>query len=365
VAAADYEAEVLSHSPWLLWMLDETSGTTADDASPNNRDGTYAGAYTQGVAGPVDASLAVQATNNDTVAMATVLTGNAVTLAAWVYPTAVNCAIVQSGQNASVSQGIGLYLDGSQRLTLAVLGGGVTAVSSPVNLPLDTWAYVVGTWDGTNARIYLNGSLWNSASGARTINYNGGSGTGAGSHPNTSLQLRGRIMGAAIYQAALSESVIGDHYDAMLASAGIPAGGAVINISDLVDAAGARASVGGADITDTATVDTAGARASTGGATLLDRATIVASGARPSNGGGAVLYIYDRIAAAGARVSTGGASVLDRVLVTAAGLIPVPAQTDGPTYAVDIDTTGEADITTTGAAVDDQTGSADAHRRRR
>jgi hypothetical protein len=37
-----YESTVLADSPSFLWMLQETSGTTASDASPNGFAGTYA-----------------------------------------------------------------------------------------------------------------------------------------------------------------------------------------------------------------------------------------------------------------------------------------------------------------------------------
>lgn len=41
-----YSDEVLADSPYLYWKLDETSGTTATDSSPNGRDGTYANGAT-------------------------------------------------------------------------------------------------------------------------------------------------------------------------------------------------------------------------------------------------------------------------------------------------------------------------------
>lgn len=41
-----YASEVLADSPLLHWRLAETSGTNADDATANNRDGTYTGGYT-------------------------------------------------------------------------------------------------------------------------------------------------------------------------------------------------------------------------------------------------------------------------------------------------------------------------------
>jgi len=46
-----YVTAVLAHSPLVYWRLGEPSGVTAVDASPNGRDGTYAGGPTLGATG--------------------------------------------------------------------------------------------------------------------------------------------------------------------------------------------------------------------------------------------------------------------------------------------------------------------------
>ena len=48
----DYRTTVLESSPAGLWMLDETSGTTANDLSSNARHGSYVAGYTLAQAGP-------------------------------------------------------------------------------------------------------------------------------------------------------------------------------------------------------------------------------------------------------------------------------------------------------------------------
>lgn len=45
-AATGYPGAVLTDNPGLFWLAEETSGTNADDATANNRDGTYTGTYT-------------------------------------------------------------------------------------------------------------------------------------------------------------------------------------------------------------------------------------------------------------------------------------------------------------------------------
>jgi hypothetical protein len=47
-STSDLATEILADTPWMYLKLDETSGTNADDSSPNNRDGTYVGTPTLG-----------------------------------------------------------------------------------------------------------------------------------------------------------------------------------------------------------------------------------------------------------------------------------------------------------------------------
>jgi len=51
-AKRSYAEEVLADSPAGLWMLDETSGTTAIDVSGNGRNGTYQAGFTLAQSGP-------------------------------------------------------------------------------------------------------------------------------------------------------------------------------------------------------------------------------------------------------------------------------------------------------------------------
>jgi hypothetical protein len=51
VGAADYGADIASETPVLHWRFNESSGTTAEDNTANNRDGTISGTVTLGTAG--------------------------------------------------------------------------------------------------------------------------------------------------------------------------------------------------------------------------------------------------------------------------------------------------------------------------
>lgn len=84
-----YSDEVLADSPLLYWRLGESAGTTAEDTTANNRDGTYAGSgvtYSQAGALVGDANTAVtfNGTAGEVRTAAAVSPGtNIVTLECW------------------------------------------------------------------------------------------------------------------------------------------------------------------------------------------------------------------------------------------------------------------------------------------
>lgn len=84
-----YADEVLLDSPLAYWKLDETSGTNANDSSPNNNDGTYISNFTLGQPGPMG-DLAVEFPGaggriNATVSTVDTTAGNDVTVEWWQY----------------------------------------------------------------------------------------------------------------------------------------------------------------------------------------------------------------------------------------------------------------------------------------
>ena len=90
---------------------------------------------------------------------------NALTAALWVRAAELRNNTVLFGvpyTNANwTTPMFGMYLSG-KRVIYGLWGarGGVKSlVESPGELPLDTWTWLVGTFDGTTARLYLNGAL--------------------------------------------------------------------------------------------------------------------------------------------------------------------------------------------------------------
>ena len=146
-------------SPVAYWRLGETSGTSAAD-SAGSTTGTYAGGFTLGVAGLLtgDTNRAVQL--NGTTGQVTVPNGaalnptSAISIAGWMNATTFtnrNPRIFQKGINDTQYR---LLVEGGQ---LVFHIAGVGSVTGP--LPsLNTRHFVVGTYDRTTMRLYLDGT---------------------------------------------------------------------------------------------------------------------------------------------------------------------------------------------------------------
>lgn len=142
---------------------------------------------------------------------------NALTVEAWVNPSTPNTSvsftpIVDKGFNNGSPNTYLLNFDPATRKVAFVIGSGgagnATVATSVNPIPLNTYTYVVGTYDGTTVRLYINGVL--DASQAGTISSLAPSGTGLaiGRSAGFFNTFYGAIDEVSLYNRTLSASEI-------------------------------------------------------------------------------------------------------------------------------------------------------------
>jgi hypothetical protein len=168
IAAKTYSATVLADHPVAYWRMDETTGTAMADASGNANNGHYVGVYTLGQHGAIagDGSAAVAFDGQSgaaSVLSSPSLQVNTVTIEAWIKKRAESGNGIYVAKNFQVGGGAGTGWfqllnshDGGQ-LEFRVTSDGAPVVLSNSTLALNTWYYVVATYDGAVAKLYVNG----------------------------------------------------------------------------------------------------------------------------------------------------------------------------------------------------------------
>ena len=140
------------------------------------------------------------------------ITGTAITLEAWIYPTSWRTNIWQGNiiNKETTFQGYMLRCGAGGKLNFNI-GSGTSwneLNSSSTILSLNTWQHVAGTYDGTYMRIYLNGVIIDSM--ARSIPIaNSISTVGVGYAPNeVNRHFPGKIDEARIWNVKRTKSQI-------------------------------------------------------------------------------------------------------------------------------------------------------------
>ena len=102
----------------------------------------------------------------------------------------------------------------------------ITAGGSDVNIvdpdvhPLNTWLHVVGTYDGSSKKIYVNGVLKNSSAQTGALGSPGGT-PKIGTYQGTNYNMSGNIDSVKIYNKALTASEIKQNFNALRGRFGI------------------------------------------------------------------------------------------------------------------------------------------------
>lgn len=301
-----YSSEVLADSPVAYWRLGDGSGTTAADSSGNSRPTTWDAAPTY-VSGLLvgDSNGAVNPNSHfASLADAAWMHDSALTVEAWVnYTTVVASAgIVDKYGGGGVGQSRFLFYTPSSKFTFLIRDNvGDKSASSSATISTGTTYHVVGTCDGTNVKLYVNGSLISTVACGPLA-----TGTAAmliGKTGFNSAFTNGVIDEVAIYGTALSATRIAAHY-----TAGTTSGSAASGTASLSLTASGGTSAAGTGSASLSLSASGGAAAPAAGSASL---SLSASGALtpPSPASGSASLTLS--AAGGASGSPGGTASLN------------------------------------------------------
>lgn len=188
------------------WKLDEDIGTTTYDTSGKGNDASMATALTRLSSTNCIAGSCVMfsgASNNYAIVLTTTTLdlAKSITFSAWIYPTSHAAYAPILGK---VPSGFGAgyeFADSSGSLRTTLRTGSGNCDYSGGTLTLNTWQQVISTYDGTNIRHYINGSLVGTSAsctyGAATTTAN--------------LYLGGRVADSARFTGSIDDIRIYNH----------------------------------------------------------------------------------------------------------------------------------------------------------
>jgi hypothetical protein len=223
--AGSYRSTILADKPLAYWRLGEAvGGTTAHDETGNNHDGAYSTSCVLGVAGalPSDSNTAVQFDGN--AASVTVdppgpldFEGHTpFSVEGWVKPARIGGGYQHAINHESptgVREGYAVFVDDLGNLDFERFVGSQGLTLRGPLVTMGQWYHVVGTYDTSTLRLYVNGALIATTPDGRSANALADPlylGLGGG---NMKF-FQGVIDEVAIYGAALTQAQITAHYKA-------------------------------------------------------------------------------------------------------------------------------------------------------
>lgn len=217
-----YEATVLRDAPVAYWRLDESSGTTAVD-SVGNHDGTYMNGVELGQPGALAGNDAVNFAARFTQSLQTkmevpwsaALNTPQYTMECWAMSTGG-----ESHRSPMTNRGDGpqeghiFYADPNHTWQYWSGSGSGWASVGAVPIVNGEWYHLVGTYDGSVKRFFVNGQEVGSAAGAIVPNDADflRIGAGATENPVGDYFFEGFVDEAAVYDKALSPAAVLTHY---------------------------------------------------------------------------------------------------------------------------------------------------------
>ena len=224
-------ALAVAHDAPLVWLkLDETSGTTAADASGNGNNGTYNGGYTLAATPVVNDGLYAVTFDGSTgyVSLSALGTLTSWTLEAWGIFNSV------SGEQTAISNDMagwnddvlfGLHPESTGGTTAGRIGvvhhdatdSVRTRVQAGTAAVVGARYHMVATSDGAALRLYINGPLAAMAPRAGAALKFGNNPVNIGRNPTYGRYINARLDHVAIYGHPLSAERVQAHYNAGIA----------------------------------------------------------------------------------------------------------------------------------------------------
>jgi hypothetical protein len=227
-AGATYASTVLSDSPLAYWRLDETTGTTAHDATGNGNDATYTGGYTQGAAGALIGDPDTAATLDGVSGYVDAgdrfnFAGNAPhTLEIWALPANIGVSyqrLFSRELSTTPREGYLVFVRGPNAAdpsTFSVerwAGGAANQCPQTASIS-QVWHHFVATYDGATSRVYLDGTLAAAQPAALALSTTTASLWIGASVFDTAALFAGSVDEVAVYGTALSAARISAHFHA-------------------------------------------------------------------------------------------------------------------------------------------------------
>ena len=138
-----------------------------------------------------------------------------ITVSAWVKSTreiGSHQGIINQGEWGASYQ-LGITDENKFRLVAKGTGGGTANVISSSTVTLDEWYHVVGTYDGTTAKLYINGNLDVSSTATSGVLLSDTDSFHIGTHEGNTLWFQGYIDEPSIYNIAISQETITSLYN--------------------------------------------------------------------------------------------------------------------------------------------------------
>jgi hypothetical protein len=144
---------------------------------------------------------------------------NQISLSGWIYPTAAqnypSIIAKQDGGGGEYGLTYGNNTNLKPSLWLNLGGDWGSRVDAIGAIPLNQWTYVTATYDGSNAKIYINGLLNNTAAASGNLAENSDN-VYIGMGNSTNFIAKGSIDDVRIYNRALSATEVQQLYNAGL-----------------------------------------------------------------------------------------------------------------------------------------------------